>query len=127
MERAEAEAIYEQGKDVVVAVLLRMDEQIQRLEKRVAQQDERIAQLERRLGRNSRNSSQPPSTDPPSTPPRRGKDPSGRKQGAQPGHEGKGRPLLPGVVMSRCQIGSSTASNSSTIRRQSACGRLPIR
>jgi transposase len=95
VERVEAEAIYEQGKDVVVAVLLRMDEQIQRLEKRVAQQDERIAQLERRVGRNSRNSSQPPSTDPPSTPPRRGKDPSGRKQGAQPGHEGKGRPLLP--------------------------------
>jgi transposase len=28
-------------------------------------------------------------------PPRRGKDPSGRKPGAQPGHEGKGRPLLP--------------------------------
>ena len=59
MERAEAEAIYEQGRDVVVAVLLRMDEQIQRLEQRVAQQDERIAQLERRLGRSSRNSSQP--------------------------------------------------------------------
>ena len=95
MERAEAEAIYEQGKDVVVAVLLRMDEQIQRLEKRVAQQDERLAQLERRLGRNSRNSSQPPSADPPSAPPRRGKDRSGRKQGGQPGHEGKGRPLLP--------------------------------
>lgn len=95
MERVEAEAIYEQGKDVVVAVLLRMDEQIQRLEKRVARQDERIAQLERRLGRNSRNSSQPLSADPPSTPPRRGKDPSGRKPGGQPGHEGKGRPLLP--------------------------------
>jgi transposase len=95
VERAEAEAICEQGKDVVVAVLLRMDEQIQRLEKRVARQDERIAQLERRLGRNSRNSLQPPSADPPSTPPTRGKDPSGRKQGGQPGHEGKGRPLLP--------------------------------
>jgi transposase len=95
VERAEAEAIYEQGKDVVVAVLLRMDEQIQRLEKRVAEQDERIAQLERRLGRSSRNSSQPPSADPPSAPPRRGKDPSGRKPGGQPGHEGKGRPLLP--------------------------------
>jgi transposase len=95
VERAEAEAIYEQGKDVVVAVLLRMDEQIARLEKRVAQQDERIAQLERRLGRSSRNSSQPPSSDPPGAPPRRGKDPSGRKQGAQPGHEGKGRELLP--------------------------------
>jgi transposase len=61
----------------------------------VAQQDERIAQLERRLGRSSRNSSQPPSADPPGTPPRRGKDPSGRKQGGQPGHAGKGRPLLP--------------------------------
>ena len=80
---------------MVVAVLLRMDEQIQRLEQRVAQQDERIAQLERRLGRSSRNSSQPPSADPPSAPPRRGKDSSGRKPGGQPGHEGKGRPLLP--------------------------------
>jgi transposase len=95
VERAEAEAIYEQGKDVVVAVLLRMDEQIARLEKRVAQQDERIAQLERRVGRDSRNSSQPPSADPPGSPPRRGKGSSVRKQGGQPGHEGKGRPLLP--------------------------------
>jgi transposase len=95
VERAEAEAIYDQGREVVVAVLLRMDEQIQRLEKRVAQQDERIAQLERRLNRSSRNSSQPPSADPPDSSPRRGKDPSGRKQGAQPGHEGKGRELLP--------------------------------
>ena len=32
MERAQAEAIYDQGKDLVVAVLLRMDEQIRRLE-----------------------------------------------------------------------------------------------
>ena len=95
MERAEAEAIYEQGKDVVVAVLLRMDEQIQRLEKRVAQQDERIAQLERRLGRNSRNSSQPPSADPPGSSPRRGKDPSGRAPGGQPGRARKRRELLP--------------------------------
>lgn len=94
MERAEAEAIYDEGREVVVAVLLRMDEQVQRLEKRVAQQDERIAQLERRLGRNSRNSSQPPSADPPSIPSKRGKDPSGRKRGGQLGHEGKGRPLL---------------------------------
>jgi transposase len=95
VERSEAEAIYERGRDAVVAVLLRMDEQIQRLEKRVATQDERIAQLERRIGRSSRNSSQPPSSDPPGGPAKRGKDRSGRKQGAQPGHEGKGRPLLP--------------------------------
>ena len=55
VERSEAEAIYDQGREVVVAVLLRMDEQIARLSERVAKQDERIAQLERRLGRNSRN------------------------------------------------------------------------
>jgi len=95
VERAEAEAIYEQGREVVVAVLLRMDEQIARLERRVEAQDRRIAELERKSRRSSRNSSQPPSQDPPGAPPRRGKDASGRKQGAQPGHEGKGRPLLP--------------------------------
>ena len=65
MERAEAEAIYDAGREVVVEVLLRMDEQIRRLEERVARQDERIAQLERKLNRDSRNSSAPPSSDPP--------------------------------------------------------------
>ena len=95
MERAEAEAIYDAGREAVVEVLLRMDRQIQQLTERVARQDERIAQLERRLNRSSRNSSKPPSADSPATPPRRGKDPSGRTQGAQPGHEGRGRPLLP--------------------------------
>ena len=95
MERAEAEAIYEQGREVVVEVLLRMDRQIQQLSERVARQDERIAQLERRLNRSSHNSSSPPSADPPSAAPRRGKDSSPRSQGAQFGHEGKGRPLLP--------------------------------
>jgi transposase len=95
VERAEAEAIYEQGREVVVAVLLRMDAQIQALSERVAKQEERIAELERKSRRSSRNSSVPPSQDPPGTPPRRGKDPSGREPGAQPGHEGKGRPLLP--------------------------------
>jgi transposase len=94
VDRAEAEAIYDQGREVVVAVLLRMDEQIRRLGERVARQDERIAELERRLNRSSRNSSAPPSSDPPSAS-SRGKDPSGRKRGAQDGHEGHGRPLLP--------------------------------
>ena len=102
MERREAEAVFEQGRDAVVEVLLalsaqneRLEVQVAKLTARVAAQDERIATLERELGRSSRNSSQPPSADPPSAPPRRGKDPSGRKPGGQPGHEGKGRPLLP--------------------------------
>jgi transposase len=99
VERSEAEAIYAAGREVVVEVLLRMDEQIRRLEQRVARQDERIAQLERRLNRSSRNSSAPPSSDPPSQTPKRGKDPSGRKRGGQPGHEGRGRDLLPACAV----------------------------
>jgi transposase len=95
VERVEAEAVYDAGREAVVEVLLRMDAQIEALTARVARQDERIAQLERRLNRSSRNSSTPPSADPPASTPKRGKDPSGRSQGAQPGHEGKGRPLLP--------------------------------
>jgi transposase len=102
VERAEAEAIYEQGRDAVVEVLLALSAQnerlvaeVQALTARVARQEERIAQLERKTKRSSRTSSQPPSQDPPGSPPRGGKDPSGRRQGAQPGHEGKGRPLLP--------------------------------
>jgi transposase len=101
MERAEAEAIYDQGREAVVAVLLRMDEQIQQLTKQVAKQGEEIAELKRRLNRNSQNSSVPPSQDPPGAPERKRPDPSGRAQGAQPGHKGKGRKLLPAEAVDR--------------------------
>lgn len=51
------------------------------------QQQERIRALEHRLGRNSSNSSRPPSTDPPNAPPPATPEPpSGRKPGGQPGH-----------------------------------------
>jgi transposase len=60
----------------------------------VARQDERIAELERRVNRSSRNSSTPPSQDPPGAPERERADSSGRKRGAQPGHRGRGRKLL---------------------------------
>jgi transposase len=101
VERAEAEAIYDQGREAVVAVLLRMDEQIQQLSKQVAKQGEEIAELKRRLNRNSQNSSVPPSQDPPNAPQRKRPDPSGRSQGAQPGHRGKGRKLLPAEAVDR--------------------------
>jgi transposase len=87
VERAEAEAVYDAGREVVVEVLLRMDRRIQQLEARVEK-------LERELRRSSRNSWRPPSSDPPGSPVS-GEDPSGRKRGAQDGHEGHGRPLLP--------------------------------
>ena len=102
MERAEAEAVYEQGRETVVAVLLELSAQnallrreVADLRERVAQQEERIAELERRLNRNSRNSSLPPSQDPPAAPERRQAPPSGRGRGAQPGHSGHGRHLAP--------------------------------
>ena len=48
----------------------------------------RVAELERRLGRNSRNSSQPPSADGPAAPARSTRRRSGRKPGKQPGTGG---------------------------------------
>jgi transposase len=87
VERHEAEAIYDAGREVVVEVLLSMDRQIQQL-------TARVDRLERELRKNSRNSSQPPSQDRPKPPPKP-KGRSGRRQGGQPGHEGHGRELLP--------------------------------
>jgi transposase len=87
VERAEAEAIYDAGREIVVEVLLRMDRRIQQLEARVER-------LERELKKSSRNSSRPPSSDPLGSP-SRSKDRTGRERGAQEGHEGHGRPLLP--------------------------------
>jgi len=95
MERAEAEAIYEEGREAVVAVLLALSAQVATLEAQLRKQEERIAELERRLGRNSQNSSLPPSQDPPEAPPRTRPPSSGRKRGAQHGHKGHGRRLAP--------------------------------
>jgi transposase len=47
-----------------------------------------VAELRRQLGRNSRNSSQPPSGDGPAVPSRRSRRGSGRKPGKQPGSPG---------------------------------------
>jgi transposase len=102
MERAEAEAIYEQGRETVVAVLLELAAQNALLRREVAELSEanrrleiRVADLEERLNRSSRNSSLPPSQDPPGAPERRPAAPSGRGRGAQPGHPGRGRHLAP--------------------------------
>ena len=91
MERAEAEAILDGDRETVVGLLLRLDELIGVKERLEA----RVAELERRLNRSSRNSSLPPSRDPPSAPKRPGWKGSGRMRGGQPGHEGRNRRLLP--------------------------------
>jgi transposase len=60
----------------------------------VADLQRRLGELEARLKENSTNSHRPPSSDPAGTQRVRRK-PSGRKQGAQPGHKGATRALLP--------------------------------
>jgi transposase len=80
MTRAEAGAIYAQGRRATVAAL--------------CAQACRIATLEARLAQTSQTSSRPPSTDPPGlVRPRR--RPSGRRPGGQPGHAGSHRALVP--------------------------------
>jgi transposase len=54
-----------------------------------------VAGLRERLGQNSQNSSKPPSSDPPSVSRQNNRQPSGRKRGGQPGHQGRARKLLP--------------------------------
>lgn len=88
MRRDQIEALYAAGLDAVVAVI---EAQAERIDQLVARVDE----LEREIGRNSRNSSLPPSRDSPDArkarPRKKG---SGRSQGGQPGHPGQHRPMV---------------------------------
>jgi len=101
MDRAEAEAIYDAGREACVEFILDLVARYGRLE-------ERLRRLEEQSRQSSRNSSSPPSQDRPKTRAerraearRRAKEwakregEKNRKQGAQPGHEGSGRKLLP--------------------------------
>jgi transposase len=54
-----------------------------------------VAALRERLGQNSSNSSRPPSSDSPQASRRSRRELSGKKQGAQVGHQGHGRSLKP--------------------------------
>ncbi len=60
----------------------------------------RVRELEEKLRTSSRNSSKPPSSDPPGVKKKKAKQRTGklklkRKRGGQKGHEGKARKLLP--------------------------------
>lgn len=90
MERAEAEAIYDAGREACVEFLVELTA---RQARQIARLEARIERLEDKLRENSRNSSRPPSSDPSGrrSQPRR---PGGRRQGGQPGHEGTARKLL---------------------------------
>jgi len=92
----EAQALINELWPLLRALVSQNQEQAQLLEKQahlIEEQSKRIELLEEKLRTNSRNSSQPPSVD--SHRPPASKPPTGRKRGAQPGHPGKARTLLP--------------------------------
>jgi transposase len=94
VERAEAEAVYERGREAVVAVLVALSERVAAQETQIEKLTARMEELERRVKRTSRNSSLPPSQDPPGATGRKRRS-SGRKPGGQEGHPGHGRRFQP--------------------------------
>jgi len=70
-----------------VAALLAEVERLRKLEARVEELERENAELKEKLGKSSRNSSKPPSSDSPKAKAeRRAKKPTGRRPGGQPGH-----------------------------------------
>ena len=100
MERVEAEAVYDAGREACVQFILE-------LAGRVEQHDDRLKRLEEQARRDSRTSSSPPSMDPPKSRAQRRAEARAkakelmrgeggrRAPGAQPGHRGAGRELKP--------------------------------
>lgn len=100
MDRAEAEAIYNSGREACVEFILD-------LAARVEQHEDRLRRLEEQERQDSRTSSRPPSQDPPKTRAERRaearakakelmrREGERRKAGGQPGHRGAGRELKP--------------------------------
>lgn len=82
-------------------IVPQLQKQIEQQHKQIEQQQQRINQLEEQVGKNSRNSSKPPSSDPPNVkkPPPKAK--GERKRGGQPGHKGRGRKLKPAEEVTR--------------------------
>ncbi|HEX9870007.1 MAG TPA: DUF6444 domain-containing protein, partial [Candidatus Tectomicrobia bacterium] len=88
--------IWEQTPPTAQAMMLRQGSELAQLRGEVAQLKATVEELARRLARNSRNSSQPPSADPPQARGQRARrEASGRRPGGQPGHEGQTRALVP--------------------------------
>ena len=111
MERAEAETIYDAGREACVKFMLdlaqRFEELAERPERQIARLQARVERLEEELRKNSRNSSKPPSSDPSRSRQERRVEArekakellrgeaEQRQPGAQPGHRGSGRRLAP--------------------------------
>lgn len=78
----------------VQALVIAQWEEIMALREQISALQQEISVLTEQVSKNSKNSSRPPSSDPPSVEkPKR--SPSGRHCGGQPGHKGAYRPLKP--------------------------------
>jgi len=67
MDRAEAEAIYDSGRERCVEVILELAGAVEPLVDHCERLEDRIRRLEEQTRRDSRTSSTPPSRDPPQT------------------------------------------------------------
>jgi transposase len=86
--------LWEQTPPAVQASIGRLEARVVTLEALVHSLEEQVRTLQEQLRKNSRNSSRPPSSDPPQLPrPRRPR--SQRRRGGQAGHPGHARPRMP--------------------------------
>jgi transposase len=95
-ERPFSQALWEQTPVAVQDYIRALEARVMALEAAVQRLEATVQQLTERLCQDSRTSSRPPSSDQPQAigkRPRR--EPSGRRPGGQPGHEGQTRALLP--------------------------------
>jgi transposase len=92
--REEIDQVYRCGREAVTALIEAQAARIDELVAENAALAARVEELERQAGRNSRNSSLPPSRDSPDARKARPKKRSGRRQGGQPGHPGQHRPMF---------------------------------
>ena len=109
MDRVEAEAIYDSGRERCVEFILELAGRVDQLTGVTARLEERIRRLEEQARRDSRTSSKPPSQDPPKTRQQRRAEARAkakellarrgdakRQAGGQEGHPGAGREHAPG-------------------------------
>lgn len=78
-----------------------LKEQVVRLQTQATKIQGEIDKLHERVGKNSQNSSKPPSSDPPQTPKYPKAELTGEKKGGRKGHHGHGRKLKPPDQVSR--------------------------
>jgi transposase len=86
--------LWDQTPPEIQAYIRALEARLESVEAMVCALQEQIRTLEERLNQTSRNSSRPPSSDPPQS--QRPSRPRGtRGRGGQPGHPGHTRPLIP--------------------------------